>query len=308
MFLEKKVENFENMSAIKDIYLMDKSEHYAESFTAMTSMDGFSPVGEGGAYPRDEMQEGYKKTITHETWKDSFVITQEMVEDAKLLDLKGRPTQFINGFGRTREQLGAALLAGGISATSINFKGRTFSTAAADTKALFATDHPNKVKGAAQSNKYADAFSADNLAKLECKMQDFRDDNGNVLAVIPNTIILPNDATLKKDVFAAIGADKDPDTANNGFNFLFGRWRVIIWQYLNQFLDLSVNKPWILADTVYNEENGGAIWLDRVELAVKSYIDNNTDNNVWNGRARFNAGFNDWRAFSVGGAASGSTL
>ena len=61
---------------------------------------------------------------------------------------------------------------------------------------------------------------------------------------------------LKKDVFAAIGADKDPATANNGFNYTFGRWTVIVWQYLNQYLDLTTNKPWILADTNYNEENG----------------------------------------------------
>jgi hypothetical protein len=43
------------------------------------------------------------------------------------------------------------------------------------------------------------------------------------LGLVPDTIIIPNDAMLKKEVFAAIGADKDPNTANNGFNFQFGR-------------------------------------------------------------------------------------
>ena len=59
-------------------------------------------------------------------------------------------------------------------------------------------------------------------------MQDFRGDAGEVLDVVPQTIIIPNDYKLKMDVFAAIGADKDPDTSNNGFNFNFGRWNVII--------------------------------------------------------------------------------
>ena len=49
---------------------------------------------------------------------------------------------------------------------------------------------------------------------------------------------------------------------------------------------------------------GGAVWLDRIKLAVKSYVDENTDNNIWKGRSRFIAGFNDWRAFAVGGIAS----
>ena len=41
---------------------------------------------------------------------------------------------------------------------------------------------------------------------------------------------------------------------------------------------------------------------------MKSYIDNDNDANVWNGRARFNAVFNDWRFACLGGVSSGSAL
>ena len=47
---------------------------------------------------------------------------------------------------------------------------------------------------------------------------------------------------------------------------------------------------------------------DRIQLAVRSTIDENTDANVWRGRSRFNATFNDWRAFAAGGIASGNDL
>lgn len=308
LFVEKKAETWEEQSAIDKIYSIDTSKNAMEKLTSMTSMNGFMPTGEGGAYPHDEMQEGYDKVLSHITWKDSFTITQEMVEDSKLMDFRSRPASFISGFYRTREMYGAALLAGGLAGTSATFRGQACSTAGADGKALFAKDHPAKVKGKAQTNLFAGAFSNENLAKLEARMQDFRDDNGNVLSVIPDTIIIPNDGALKLDVFAAIGADKDPDTSNNGFNFTFGRWNVIVWQYLNQFMDLTTDKPYILLASGYNEENGGAVWLDRIKLEVKSYIDENTDNNVWKGRARFVAGFNDWRAFAVGGVTGGSTL
>jgi len=308
MFLEKKAEAFEAGSVTDKLFLMDKSSNYGEKLTSLTSTNGFSPVGEGGANPIDEMQEGYSKVLEHETWKDSFRITQEMVEDSKLLDLKKQPTGFINGYMRTREQFGAALIAGAIKGTSINFKGKNFSTTCNDGLSMFDKSHTSKLGKATQSNKFAGAFSNDNLIKLECKMQDFRDDNNNVLAISPKTIIIPNDATLKRDVFAAIGADKDPATANNGFNYTFGRWTVVVWQYLNQFMDLSTDKPWILADGDYNEEAGGAVWLDRVDLSVKSYIDENTDDNIWKGRARFIAGFNDWRSMAVGGITGGTAL
>lgn len=137
-------------------------------------------------------------------------------------------------------------------------------------------------------------------------MQDFRGDNEEVLDVTPGTILIPNDYSLKKEVFAAIGADKDPATANNGFNFLFGRWNVIVWPYLNQFI-ADGTAPWILLDKRYNEENGGAVWLDRVKLEVRSEIASN-DANVWKGYARFTAGFHDWRFAACGGVTGGSTL
>ena len=123
----------------------------------------------------------------------------------------------------------------------------------------------------------------------------------------PLTILIPNDAQLKKEVFAAIGADKDPATANNGFNFVFGRWNVLVWNYLNAYVADGV-KPWILADTEYNNEYGGAIFTDRTPLDVRSSIDENTDANVWRGYARFTAGFNDWRAFAIGGISGGASL
>ena len=141
---------------------------------------------------------------------------------------------------------------------------------------------------------------------MEAAMQDFRGDGDEVLDVAPTTIIIPNEYTLKRDVFAAIGADKDPATANNGFNYTFGRWNVIVWQYLNMFLG-DDKKPWVLLDKQYNQTYNSAVWLDRIQLEVRSELASN-DANVWKGYARFGAGFNDWRGFAVGGVAGGTKL
>lgn len=308
MFIEKRGEAFEAKSILPEIFYMDKSNHFGETFTSMTAMEGFKPVGEGGNYPVDGMQEGYKKFLEHVTWKDSFALTREIIDDAKTMDLKKQPAAFTTSYYRTREKFGAALLGGAISGKkSITFAGKTFDASCADGRALFSLDHPAKVKGEKQSNMFADAFSEDALAAAECAMQNFRGDNEEILDVAPNTIVIPNDYELKKKVFAVIGADKDPSTAENGFNFLFGRWRVIVWNYLNQFITAG-SKPWMLLDKRYNEENGSAVWLDRNPLEVKSVIDESNDNNLWKGYARFIAGFNDWRGFSCGGLAGGTQL
>lgn len=307
MFLEKRAEAFEQASMLPELFYMGTSKHWSEKFTSMTAMDGFQPVGENGEYPADGMQEGYSKVLEHMTWKDSFAISREIMDDGKLMDLKKKPAAFIAGYHRTREKFGAALYGAAIAGKSqLTFGGRTFDATAADGMTLFHGAHPSKLGKAAQANLFSDTFSNDALAAMESAMQDFRGDAGEVLTVAPNTILLPNDYVLKRDVFAAIGADKDPATANNGFNYNFGRWNVIIWPYLNQFLAKGL-RPWVLVDSLYNQEAGGAVWLDRVQLEVRSELEKNDANN-WKGYARFTAGFNDWRFAAVGGMAGGAAL
>lgn len=127
MFLEQRGEQFEQQSVIKDLFLMGTSDNYGDMMTTMTAMDGFQPVGENGAYPADGMQEGYNKMLIYETWKDSFSVSREMIEDGKLLDMKKQPAAFMTSYNRTRELFGAALYGGAIKGqSSVKFRGKTF--------------------------------------------------------------------------------------------------------------------------------------------------------------------------------------
>lgn len=308
MFLEKRGEEMEKNSVLKQLFKMGTSENYGDMYTTMTAMDGFDPVGENGAYPGDTMQEGYQKLIVYETWKDSFSVSAEMMEDGKLMDMTKQPAAFMTAYQRTREKFGAAAFGAAIGGNStFTYRGKTFDAKAADGVSLFNTAHPPKVSGANQSNCFSNEFSAANLGKVESAMHIMRGDNDEILDVAPDTIVIPEIATLKNEVFAAIGADKDPATSNNAFNYQYGRWNVIVWPYLNQFISSNVS-PWILLDSKYNDVYGGAIWTDRIKLAVRSTIDENTDANVWRGRSRFNLGFNDWRFAAVGGITGGTAL
>lgn len=307
MMIEKRAEAFEQESILPKIYNMEKSENFGEMIPSMSSMNGLNPVVEGGAYPTDGYQEADNKFLEHVTWKSRFTITREMVEDSKILNLKQQPTAFTAAAYRTKEMYGSALLTGG-TAAKINFRGTDFDTTTADGLSLFNTAHKSaKVAGSkAQSNLFSDAFSDEILAYAETAMQNFKDDNGNPLGVAPDTIIIPNDAVLKKTVFAAIGADKDPNTANNGFNFQYGRWTVIVNPYWVPAKGTAT--PYIIMSSTYNTENVGAVWYDRVPLSIIADEDKNNDNMIWRGRARFVAGFNDWRAFAMGGASGGTSL
>lgn len=306
-FLEENVKAYTDMSFVEKVFKMMSSDNYGEKLTSLTSLaQGFMPVGEGGAYPKDDRQEGYSKFMEHETWKDSFTVTKEMMEDSKLLDLNRTGAKgFIDAYALTREKYGASILVGAVNGTSTTFRGMKVDCTCNDGLSIFSTAHTSATGNAnVQSNKFSNEFSGDALGLVETAMQNFYDDNGEVLTVAPDTIIIANDAAMKKKVFAAIGADKDPNTSNNAFNYVFGRWNVITSPYLNGL----PKGAWILEDSKYNDNYNGLIWFDRIPLTVSSYIDENTDNNVWKGRSRFVAGCNDWRGIAVAGITGGTTL
>lgn len=308
-FLIKRGEAFEQNSMLKHLFATSKSNKFGEMSSGITGMDDFQPVGENGTYPTTDFREGFQKLIVHETWKSSFSISRELVEDTSMINLRKRPENFIASYYRTRERFGAALYATAMNGnTSVKFNGKTFGVTCGDGLGLFAKAHPSAInKKFTQSNQFADEFSADALAAIETEMQNFMGDRGETLDIAPDTILIPNIYTLKKAVFSAIGADKEPTTNNNAFNYVYGRWNVIVWPYLNKYLNAGT-EPWVLLDSKYIEINGAAPWYDRTDLDVKSYIDEGNDANKWKGFSRWGAGFFDWRFAAVGGVSGGTQL
>ena len=119
--------------------------------------------------------------------------------------------------------------------------------------------------------------------------------------------MIPNVGSLKRAVLAAVGSDLDPDTNNNAMNFQAGLWNVCVWNYLPKTIG---GKPFFfMMDTDFKEDYECMPWVDRVKLTVRSEIDPNTDANVFRGRARFGAGFNNWRCIALcGEGVAGKTL
>lgn len=310
-FLESRGEAFQRESLLPYLYRMEKSRHWAERYSSETAMGDFEPVGEGGDYPKTGFEDGYFRDIVNMTFKQSFSVTKELVEDCLLGTMKQRANKLVTAYGRTREKFGRILYAGGLYGTTVSYKGKTFACGSADGQALFSKTHPNKVDGAKQTNLYKGTFTNTLLGKIETEMQNIKGDNGELLGVAPDTIWIPNDGALKDAVFSAVGADKEPTSGNNAFNCQFGRWNIIVDPYLTAALaDMgkSSEKPFFLLDSKFIELNDGPIFQDRVPLEVKSIIDTNNDNNVWQGRARFGAGFVDWRFIAAGNMSTGTDL
>ena len=306
-FLEKRLEQVDRESIASKIFKKVNSTHWAESFGSLTAIGDFKPSPENGKYPISDFEQGYNKILKNYTWKNSFAISREMLEDGNLINLQKKPAGFLTAYERTRERFFANLLGSALQGkTAAKVDGEEFDVTGADGATVFSKEHVGKASKKKISNAFSDEFSADALGEAMTRMQNIKGDNDETLALAPDTLIIPNLAALKKDIFAVIGSEKEPGSGNNDFNYLFGNLNVIVWPYLNDYIGEGT-APWILMDSTYMSEVDCAIWLDRVALTVNSVVDEN-DANRWKGRARFGGGFVDFRGLMAGGVAHGEAL
>lgn len=301
----------ETETAYKKLFKMTRSTHYGEKYSGLTGMNGFAPTAENGANNIDGMRETFSKTLENIRWTDSFRISREMIDDATVISLAERPQAFVDGFYYTREEYAAALFGAALSGKDkITFKGFTCDVTGADNLPLFHAAHPSVINSSnVQSNVCSNVLSAEALDLVETAHQNLRDDNMKSLHIAPSTIVIPNTAKAKRIAFAAAGSERDPVTNNNAFNYQVGRWNILVWQGLNDFVETDGEQfPWFLIDEAYNQKYGTAIFQDRTDLEINSYIDNNTHANIWTGYARFVAGFKDFRGVFAGGVAGAAAL
>ncbi len=297
-------------SVLEALFTEEDADGFGMKYTDEVGVGDFKITSEGTNYADSKVQEGFSSTVDFLEWTNSIQITKTMMEDNRTSQIKRKAQMFAQSYYRTREVYRATMFKAGKtgSATMANAAGTnvTINGNSADGVALFSTSHPNKLDDTVlQSNKFADAFSADTLSEIATRMENFKTDNGAIAGVAPNTIVIPNISALKKDIFAVVGASLDPDTSNNGFNYLFGTWRVICTPLLN---DALATTEFIIADTDFNNMAGGAVWGDRVKLETSSSELPTTHNLDIYGRSRFAAMFHNFRAFAIGGSTGGTAL
>lgn len=308
MMIEEQDETYQKTTQLKNVFSMRTTDLYGVKFSTMTAKGDFKVTGEGSPFPRTTQRVGYEKTIEPQEYKNSFEISKTMIEDAEAIDVVALAKNFIQAHLRTREKTGAVLLNQGHNTTGTRTGDIfTYDTTAADTLSLFNTAHTSITGNTGtQSNYFALPFTYDNLCTVEEQMQKFVDDDGNLLNIQPDTIIIPNNARIKKLVWSAIGATGgEPGSSDYGFNFTEGRWNVIVWNQLTNASGSTADN-WYLLDSQRNMIDG-LIWLDRIALEVDSIIDSTTGNNVFNARYRQGLGAVNWRVISACKAGVGGT-
>lgn len=289
---------------VKALFNVKKSDKFGEKAAGMTSFGDFEIVAEGADAVQDELQEGFAKLIEHKQFIKSFVCTAEMSEDGNFDAMSLAATNFMRAYKRSRAQYASDCLV--TEGATFTFGSKTgLDKTTGDAKGLFATDHPGKKAGvAAQCNVFTDAFGTDStvLNRLANIGRNFRNASGIVMGYTFDTIIIPgNTPVLEDTVKRIIRSDLQAGSDLNDINTQKGLWKLIV----DHRWTVTDGEPFILMSSEANRELMGSVFYDRIPLNVRNEVKNLSRNLEWSGRARFSAGFYDWRHILMGGAATG---
>lgn len=299
---------------VKNVFIAQKSDRFGEKIGSVTTLGNFKPMTADGANaPKVDIISGPTKTLIHTTFKEQFRITREAKEDAEIDMMQAKARGMVQAYKRTRAAFASKALTANAEAastqTTFSFEGVSgFDCASADGKAVFAVDHPLVVDDSVtQSNIFTNAFGSDTkmLNILANYGKNFLNNSGHVMGYDFDTIIIPSNAPRLQDtVLAVIRSELKVGSDYNDVNTQKGLWKLVIdpsWQVS------AGAEPFILMSSQANKELLGNKLYDRVTLDVTAHVNEDTDDMIWNGYARWSVGFPSWQHVIMGGAAHGST-
>jgi hypothetical protein len=301
--------NYDNI--VSALTIEKNSKRWGEKSITMGGLGDFQAKTEGAAATQDDYEQGYEKFVEHATFALEVEISKELKDDNMIDTARQKTINLVQAYKRTRARLTTQAITGAVgAATSISFNGATIDITTGDGKALFNEAHTLKsVVGTTQCNFFSDVLGSTTvvLNKAPNKMRNFKDDKGNVLGFMPDTVILPgNDPEYEDFVKRVIGSDGEVGTNNNDINTQRGKWKFVVDPEWTPTIS-STNHPVILLSSEAMKALEGTKFFDRTKLDIMTDVDVHSRNLTYNGFARMSITHPNWRHVMMIGSADSST-
>lgn len=276
------------------MFEVDGSEKDTESYDSVGGEGLMEEWGRSGnAVNYEDVEELWQKRFRHQKFSLGRVIDRDLIDDLKLTQVKDKIRSLADAVYKTRqyqavEDFNNAFL----TSTAVNFRGRTYNAAGPDGVALCSASHPYSPTNSTdvQSNTGTTDLSIDAWDSTAVLMQEWKDDKGNLMAVIPNTIIVaPFNARKAFQIAGMPGkevAKYEPGSANYNINIYEGDVNVIVNPYLKN------RKAWFAIDDA--RMRNAHKWFDRRKAENGSVTDFDTEVSKFKVVGRWSYGFIDY--------------
>ena len=308
--IEEESNNLEHQKGVLDfLYNVEKSNRYAETVISEGDFKSFEATPEGQGAPNDSIEPGYTKTIYHIPFMKEFTITKEMADDSVIgisADIKQKPKKFVRAYYKTRKEIAEQALFNATS-TSFVYNGANVDLTVGDGKQLFHKAHTFATRTGTQANYFVNGSATSmlsatsiesTLALLANKMRNFEDEGGGNMGFIPDVLIIPaNRPALEALCKKVIGSERTIGSGNNDINVQYGQWTLVVldgWKLAAGAADRIM-----VMSREGNEQLMANMFYNRVNLDIRTRIDDHTRNLVWNGYCRFGVGFTNWKHIAL---------
>lgn len=239
--------------------------------------DAWDAYENGDRVPHADFDQGYKKTYTHKEFPLILRIKRKLYEDSKYPQIFRQALRLGDSARVKQEKDGADIFN---LAFNDNYAG-------ADAVGLCSLVHPaspdNTGKTFANEGTYS--LTKDNVATVREAMMAFEDDKGNIVAVTPNTLLVPPE--LEDEALVIAGSLLDPTSGNNAINPQSNRFQVVTWHYLTD------SNAWFMIDSSLMKMS--LDWWNRAPLQINPYVQDNTVDLAYIAYMRYSLGWSDWR-------------
>lgn len=273
------------------LYSMESSTKDTESFDGVGGEGLMEEWGRSNnAVKYEDLNELWKSTFKMIKYSDGRIIDRDLIDDVKLTSIKDKIKSLADSVYKTRQYQGVETFNNAfVTATGVDFRGRTYNAAGPDGVALCGAHPYSKEDATTQSNLGTSPLSWQAWDETSVKMQEWVDDKGNLMAVMPDTLIVaPYNRAKALQIAGMPGKEAKyvPNSPNFSINVYEGDITVIVNPFLkNRF-------AWFAADSARLKQFHK--WFDRRKPEYGSTTDFNTENMQYKVVGRWQKGFTNY--------------
>ena len=267
------------------LFGVESSTRYEEQYQGMGAMGLVPPFD--GTVPYTDFDAGYRVDIRNYEFALGMQVERRLADDDQFNQKKRRAGNMADAFNITIETDAANVFINGFTDSGTNRMGA--STNGADAVGLLSTAHPYSPANSAttQSNEGTLALTIDNLDTTRQAMRNFTDDQGQLLGVNPDMLLVPPELERTATQLVSERAVYEPGSAQYDVNMFSGRFRPVVW---NRLTDANA---WFLIDSRLMKSHLIWQWRIRPEFAQAEDFDGLTAK--FRGYMRYGIGWTDWK-------------
>ena len=267
------------------LFGVETSTRYEEQYQGMGAMGLVPPFD--GTVPYTDFDAGYRVDIRNYEFALGMQVERRLVDDDQFNQIKRRASNMADAFNISIETDAANVFINGFTDDGTNRMGA--STNGADAVALLSAAHPYSPanSGTTQSNEGTLALTIDNLDTTRQNMRNFTDDQGQLLGVNPDMLLVPPELERTATQLVSERAIYEPNSAQYDVNMFSGRFRPVVWDRLTD------SNAWFLIDSVLMKQHLLWQWRIRPEFAQAEDFDGLTAK--FRGYMRYGIGWTDWK-------------